>query len=187
VLGGIKNIPKAASVILGIEASLNNVIIFNYDSNVDSYKLLSRAKGIFTYGSTIGVEAAYLRKPSALLANSRWDSIIPHEYLKSEDDIENWINKVNERKVPDGIHIEDCYLGSLMWGNYMMTAGNKWNIIEIKKDFRNVNVGYLAGKALKPPFFVIVITRFFRFVRLYLIERRIDLSKMSVLSLKRDK
>jgi hypothetical protein len=167
--------------------SLNNVIIFNYDSNIDSYKLLSRAKGIFTYGSTIGVEAAYLRIPSALLANSRWDSIIPHEYLKSEDDIANWVNKVNGRKLPDDIHIEDCYLGSLMWGNYMMTAGNKWNIIERKKDFRNVNVGYLAGKALKPPFFVIVITRFFRFVRLYLIERRIDLSKMSVLSLKRDK
>jgi hypothetical protein len=165
----------------------SNIIIFNYDSNIDSYELLLRAKGVFTYGSTIGVEAAYLRKPSALLANSRWDSIIPHEYLKSEDDIENWINKVNERKVPDGIHIEDCYLGSLMWGNYMMTAGDKWSIIEIKKDFRNMNVGYLAGKALKPPFFVIAMTRFFRFVRLYLFERRVDLSKMSVLSLSRDK
>ena len=164
-----------------------NVIIFNYDSNIDSYKLLSGAKGIFTYGSTIGVEAAYLRKPSALLANSRWDAIIPHEYLKNEDEIANWVNRVNEKKVPNDIHIEDCYLGSLMWGNYMMTAGNNWSIIEIKKDFRNMNVGYLAGKALKPPFFVIAITRFFRFVRLHLFERRINLSKMSDLSPNRDK
>ena len=154
---------------------LNNIIIFNYDSNIDSYELLSRAKGIFTFGSTIGVEAAYLKKPSALLSNSRWDLIIPHEYLKSMDDIDNWVNRVNDRKVPDDIHTEDCYLGSLMWGHYMMTAGNSWSTIQIKKDPRNVSVGFLAGKALKPPIFVVVLTRFFRFLRLILIEERIRL------------
>ena len=170
-----------------LKSHSSNVIIFNYDSNVDSYKLLSRAKGILTYGSTIGVEAAYLRKPSALLAHSRWDILIPHEYLKNEDEIANWINRIDEKKVPNDSHIEDCYLGSLMWGHYMMTAGNNWSIIEMKKDFRNVNVGYLAGKALKPPFFIIAITRFFRFIRLYLFEIRFDMGKLSVLPFSRDK
>ena len=154
----------------------NNIMIYNYDSNINSYQLLSKAKGVITYGSTIGVEAAYLKKPSALLANSRWNSIIPHEYLKSKEDIVNWVDKVNLGKEPDYIEIETCYFGSLMWGHYMKTAGNNWTTIKIKKDFRKVNVGYLDGRSLKPPILIIAISRFIRFLRLYLFEMRFDLS-----------
>jgi hypothetical protein len=154
----------------------NNVLIYNFDSNIDSYQLLTKAKGVITYGSTIGVEAAYLKKPSALLANSRWNYIIPHEYLKSKEDIVNWVDKVNLGKGPDYSEIEACYFGSLMWGHYMNTAGNNWINIKIKKDFRKVNVGYLDGRSLKPPILIIAISRFIRFLRLYLIEMRFDLS-----------
>jgi hypothetical protein len=153
----------------------NNILIYNFDSNIDSYQLLTNAKGVITYGSTIGVEAAYLKKPSALLANSRWNSIIPHEYLKSKEDIKNWVDKVNLGKGPDYIEIEACYFGSLMWGHYMNTAGNNWINVKIKKDLRKVNVGYLDGRSLKPPLLVIAISRFARFLRLYLIEMRFDL------------
>jgi len=156
----------------------NNVLIYNFDSNIDSYQLLTNAKGVITYGSTIGVEAAYLKKPSALLANSRWNSIIPHQYLKSKEDIVNWVDKVNLGKGPDYSEIEACYFGSLMWGHYMNTAGNNWINIKIKKDFRKVNVGYLDGRSLKPPILIIAISRFIRFVRLYLIEMRFDLGQL---------
>ena len=100
----------------------SNIIIYNFDSNIDIYKLLSEAKGIFTYGSTIGVEAAYLKKPAALLSNSRWDSIIPHRYLKSKGDIADWVKKVNLGIEPEASHLETCYQGSLMWGYNMKTA-----------------------------------------------------------------
>jgi hypothetical protein len=157
----------------------SNVFIYNYDSNIDSYQLLSKAKGVITYGSTIGVEAAFLKKPSALLARSRWDCIIPHQYLKNEVDIANWIHKVSVDKGPDDVEIENCYLGSLMWGHYMKTAGNRWRIIKIIKSFGNVNVGYLEGKRLKPPILVIAITRLIRFLRLILIEKRISVNKLN--------
>jgi hypothetical protein len=155
-----------------------NILIYDYDSNVNSYQLLTNAKGVFTYGSTIGVEAAYLKKPSALLANSRWDSMIPHQYLKNKEDIVNWVDKVNLGKEPNNVEIEACYLGSIMWGHYLKTAGNYWSIVKIKKDFRKVNVGYLGGRSLKPPILIIAISRFIRFLRLYLIEMRFDLSLM---------
>jgi hypothetical protein len=159
-----------------LSSAANNIMIYNYDSNINSYQLLSKAKGVITYGSTIGVESAYLKKPSALLANSRWNSIIPHEYLKSKEDIVNWVDKVNLGKEPSNVEIEACYLGSIMWGHYMKTAGSNWTNIKIKKDFRKVNVGYLDGRSLKPPILVIAISRFIRFLRLYLIEMRFDLS-----------
>ena len=154
-----------------------NIIIYNYDSNIDSYKLLSGAKGIFTYGSTIGVEAAYLKKPAALLSNSRWDSIIPHQYLKSKKDIADWVNKVNLGIEPKASHLETCYQGSLMWGYYMKTAGSVWKTIRVKKDFRRISIGYIYGQSLKPPVYVIAITRFSRFLRLNLVDRRFDLNK----------
>jgi len=156
-----------------------NVFIYDFDSNINSYELLSKAKGVFTYGSTIGVEASYLKKPAALLSNSRWDSIIPQEYLKNREDIESWINKVNKEGMFDSSRLEECYLGSLIWGHYMQTAGNNWIFIKIKKDFRRVNVGYLGGKSLKPPFFVIGITRVIRFLRLHVVEMQFDLSRFN--------
>ena len=156
-----------------------NVVIYNYDSNIDSYQLLSRAKGVITFGSTIGVEAAFLKKPSALLARSRWDCLIPHEYLKNEEDIANWIDNVCVDKGPNDVEIEACYLGSLMWGHYMKTAGNSWSIIKLKRDLRKINAGYLDGKPLKPPILVIAITRLTRFLRLHLIEKRIVLNKLN--------
>ena len=156
-----------------------NVIIYNYDSNIDSYQLLSRAKGVITFGSTIGVEAAFLKKPSALLARSRWDCLIPHKYLKNEEDIANWIDSVSVDKGPNYAEIEACYFGSLMWGHYMKTAGNCWRVIKLKRGLRKINAGYLEGKPLKPPILVIAITRFMRFLRLHLIEKRIVLNKLN--------
>jgi len=154
----------------------SNVTIYNYDSNIDSYQLLSRAQGVITFGSTIGVEAAFFKKPSALLARSRWDYLIPHQYLKTEVDIANWIGKVSLGNGPNEVEIETCYLGSLMWGYYMKTAGHRWSIIKLKSDFRKGNVGYLDGRSLKPPIIIIAISRFIRFLRLYLVEMRFDLS-----------
>ena len=156
-----------------------NVFIYNFDSNINSYELLSKAKGVITYGSTIGVEASYLKKPAALLSNSRWDCIIPQEYLKNSEDIESWINKVNKNEMFDNSQLEECYLGSLMWGYYMQTAGNKWSFLKIKRDFRKVNVGYLGGKSLKPYFLVIGITRVIRFLRLHVVEIQLDLSRFN--------
>ena len=41
-------------------------------------------------------------------------------------------------KSSDDFQIEDSYLGSLMWGYHMMTAGENWSVIEIKKIFGTV-------------------------------------------------
>jgi hypothetical protein len=132
---------------------------------------LEKSVGVITYGSTIGVEAAFSKKAAALLAHSRWDEIIPHKYLKEYSDLSDWICKVTTGQT-NIKELDAAYKGSLMWANYMTSAGNAWNMIRLKKDFRGRNVGYIDSKCLKPFFLIIVLTRFNRFLRLHLIERK---------------
>lgn len=155
-----------------LKTNSSNIQIYNYDSNVDSYQLLDMAKGILTFGSTIGVEAAYLRKPGALLSKSRWDIIIPHKYIKSERALTNWISSIIYEKSFRKADLDKAYKGSLMWGHYMVSAGMPWKIIVRKKDFRSVNVGYLEGRSLKPSLAIVSVTKFVRFLRLRFIETR---------------
>lgn len=151
-----------------------NIRIFDFNSKVDSYALIAKAAGVFTYGSTIGVEAAHLKKPGALLSYARWDQLVPHPFLKSVNEIDDWIHQIESDGGATTEQLEACYLGSLMWGHYMSTAGTHWKALEIRKDFRQVNVGYLNNHCLKPNLFVIGISRILRFFRLHMIEMRIN-------------
>ena len=49
-----------------------NTIIFGSKADVDTYALLDHANIVVTYGTTVGLEAAYIKKPSILIGNSPW-------------------------------------------------------------------------------------------------------------------
>jgi hypothetical protein len=145
-----------------ISSTANNIKIYNFDSKVNSYGLLRKAIGVFTFGSTIGVEAAYLRKPAALLAPARWDQLIPHKYLQTSSQIDQWVHSVISNLSPNVEHLNECYEGSLKWAHYMSTAGKPWSKIVVKKDLRGVDIGFLDGKSLKPNAVIIALSRLIR-------------------------
>jgi hypothetical protein len=158
-----------------LRSNSQNVKIYDYDSKINSYQLIDSAKGIITFGSTIGTEVAYARKPGALMSKARWDILIPHEFIKKESDLDRWILKVLNRAPTIDLGVRKAYEGSLMWGHYMITAGSSWRIIERRKDFRGVNIGYLNNVSLKPIFWFIFATRISRWVRLKLVETKFNL------------
>ena len=159
---------------MNLKSPSTNIRIFDYNSKVNSYALIAKSEGVFTYGSTIGVEAAHLKKPGALLSYARWDQLVPHPFLKSVNDINNWVCEIESGASTITEQLEVCYQGSLTWGHYMSTAGTYWKALEIRKDFRQVNVGYLNNYCLKPNLLVIGISRIMRFFRLHMIEMRIN-------------
>jgi len=154
-----------------ISSEVSNIKIYNFDSKVDSYDLLKKAIGVFTFGSTIGVEAAYLRKPAALLAPARWDQLIPHQYLQTTLQIDQWVQGILGNLSPDVEHINECYEGSLKWAHYMNTAGRPWSKILVKKDLRGVNIGFLDGKSLKPNAAVIALSILIRWLHFQFKEK----------------
>jgi hypothetical protein len=155
-----------------ISSEASNIKIYNFDSKVNSYELLAKAIGVFTFGSTIGVEAAYLRKPAALLAPARWDQLIPHKYLQTNRQIDQWVQSTACNLSLDIEHLNECYEGSLKWAHYMNTAGKPWGKIMVKKDFRGVNVGFLGGKSLKPSAVIIALSRLVSWLHFQIREKR---------------
>ena len=155
-----------------ISSEASNVKIYYFDSKVNSYDLLSKAIGVFTFGSTIGVEAAYLRKPAALLAPARWDQLIPHQYLQTILQIDQWVRSTVGNLSPNVEHLNVCFEGSLKWAHYMNTAGKPWSKIVVKKDLRGVNIGFLDGKSLKPNVVIIALSRLIRWLHFQIREKR---------------
>ncbi len=158
-----------------LQTNSPNVKVYSYDSKVNSYQIMSAARGVITFGSTIGTEAAYLRKPGALMSKARWDLLIPHKYIKNKLDFDRWIEKVLNNDPSIELGVQKSYLGSLMWGHYMKTAGSHWRIVERRQDFRGINVGYLGGIPLKPFLLFIFASRISRLIRLKVVETKFKL------------
>jgi hypothetical protein len=155
-----------------LTSTARNIKIYNFDSKVNSYELLAKAIGVFTFGSTIGVEAAYLRKPAAILAPARWDQLIPHKYLQTNLQIDQWVQSIVGNLSPNVEHLNECYEGSLKWAHYMNTAGKPWSKIMVKKDLRGVNIGFLDGKSLKPNAVIIALSRLIRWLHFQIREKK---------------
>ena len=68
-------------------------IILGPNDPADSYALLDRATVVCTYGSTIGVEACYWRKPSLLLGRSLYDKLDVATTGGNATDIRNFLLK----------------------------------------------------------------------------------------------
>ena len=160
-----------------LQSNAPNVRICGYNSTINSYQLIDKSCGVLTFGSTIGTEAAFSRKPGALMSKARWDLIIPHKYIKNGVDLDRWISNVLNGNLVIKSGVQKSYLGSLKWGHYMRTAGCPWQIVERKKDFRGINVGYLNGRPLKPNLLFIGATRLSRWLRLVVLESHFDLHK----------
>jgi hypothetical protein len=160
-----------------LQSNSPNVRIYGYNSTINSYQLINESCGVLTFGSTIGTEVAYARKTGALMSKARWDLIIPHKYIKNEVDLDRWISKVLNSNSVIKSGVQKSYLGSLKWGHYMRTAGYPWQIVERKKDFRGMHIGYLNGWPLKPNLLFIGASRLSRWLRLVVLERHFDLHK----------
>jgi hypothetical protein len=112
-----------------IKPSKNSLIIQS-NSSISSYKLLKGSLGVITFGSTIGLEAAYWGKTCLVLRNCGYDLLGVCNNARKWSDVENWIesgyklssNEVTLRKI-----------NSCIRGYYLATAGIKFKYTEIKE------------------------------------------------------
>jgi hypothetical protein len=113
----------------GFEQS-ENVQIIKSDQKIDSYELMMKSSGVISYGSTIGLEAAYSKIPSAVLCHCFYDLIGPVDLIFSTLDLTNWIaglDKLSE------VELEKKRTAALIRGFYMSAAGIHFSNAQIQE------------------------------------------------------
>jgi hypothetical protein len=147
-----------------------NVQIYRYSDAVNSYELLRKSEAVLTHGSTLGVEAAFRKKPQAYLAPCRYDLLVPAPLLDSDEAVTEWISSLASDKSEEN---ERRFRGSLKWAHYMLTAGMSWRNVKIKQ-VGGSSYGFVSNRSLRPKAIWIILTRLFTQVHLTVFERRLE-------------
>jgi hypothetical protein len=111
--------------------------VISPEEPISSYTLLKGSRGVISYGSTIGIEAAFHSKPSAILADCWYDELEVADKLTNLHDLYQWIDnidvnfnvsKLGERREKSlirglwlelsGHHFENCVMREIGWGSW---------------------------------------------------------------------
>jgi hypothetical protein len=113
----------------GLEQS-RNVQIIKSDQKIDSYELMMKSAGVISYGSTIGLEAAYSKIPSAVLCHCFYDLIGPVKLIFSMKELTEWITGLGNLTE---VEMEKKKTLALIRGFYMSQAGLHFTNAQIRE------------------------------------------------------
>ena len=102
----------------------NDVVLFNYESKVDSYELIKKSSLVICFGSTIGIESMYLKKPTICIGPSiyskfinNYNNIYTNEKFKNFiENIESQILNLSSKELIEQNYISACQYG-YAWKN----------------------------------------------------------------------
>ncbi len=113
---------------------LPGAVIVGPAEDIDTYALMDRSSVVACYGSTVGVEATFWRKPSMLLGNSFYDRLNVTTVVRNREDIREFCLHPKVHSIE----------GALMYGAYFRTLGTKFEYY--KAD--NLHRGEILGRNL---------------------------------------
>jgi len=106
-----------------------HVKLFPAASNVSSYDIMKRSCGIITYGSTIGLEAAWNEIPCAVLADCKYDELGVADKILTKKDMLDWLEKSTKLASPP--HVKSQKMGAASWALFVEVGGEHLRNCEI--------------------------------------------------------
>lgn len=88
----LKKIDESFTAEINSLGLLPNVLIISADSDVDTYELVYKSNLVVSFGSTVGVEAAYMKKPSLVIGTSLYETFSCSANVYSEEGMISCIN-----------------------------------------------------------------------------------------------
>jgi hypothetical protein len=98
--------------------------IIHPNDQVSSYALLKGSRGVISYGSTIGLEAAFHRIPSAILADCWYDELGVANKLASFEDVIKWIESIENNF--DATELQNRRRNSMVRGFWLEKSGKSF-------------------------------------------------------------
>lgn len=105
-----------------IKGSRNSKVV-SAESSIPSYDLMDQSVGVITFGSTIGLEAAFSRKPSLLLADSGYDELGVCDKPVDWKNVFQWIQEKHELSQDE---LEYRRTMACIRGYYLELGGNRF-------------------------------------------------------------
>lgn len=120
--------------------SRSRSIVVGPTEKISSYDLLDNCKGVISYGSTLGLEAAYSFKPSLVLADSGYDLLGVVDKANDWSAVNDWLksgyqldsNSIKERQrnatirgyylATGGIYFKNSILNQIGWGAWTVNS-----------------------------------------------------------------
>lgn len=101
--------------------------------NVDTYALIARSRGVFSYGSTAGIEADYMGVPHLLLSRAAYEGMPGLRRARTQADVDSFVDAPSPSP----------HDGAITYGWYMESFGIR------HRDYRPTSLfsGTLRGRA----------------------------------------
>jgi hypothetical protein len=142
----MKNLPEETTQLkdikkLGLDHS--NLEIIWPNQEIDSYKLLDESDIVITFGSTIGIEAAYWNKPSILIGHALYESLDCIYKPTNHNELVQLLQK-------DLIPLNN--FSALKYANRELTYGTRFKYFKETKIINGLSIGKFNGVQIKPNF-----------------------------------
>jgi hypothetical protein len=115
----------------------SNVLVVQAGSQMDTYKMITDSDLVVTYGSTAGIEAAFMGRPSLLLAPSFYDDLGVSQMARNPTQIIEWLS--------DPKLLPSAQLGCLTYGYFMANRGKEMNDVEMTSPLSFIYQGRSFG------------------------------------------
>ena len=113
-------------------ADHENVNVISFDSDVDSYALIEKSDVVITAGSTVGLEATFLGRPSIAVGPSAYSELGVTYLPDSRKELEELLSAELQPLPIEGV---------LAYGHYMMTYGTEFKYFEPETLFKGKFLG----------------------------------------------
>jgi capsule polysaccharide modification protein KpsS len=118
------------------------------DSNINSYELIKNSRGIISCASTIGVEAAYLKKKSILLGRAFHEFMGVTQNPKNKEELTRMLFTENEAE-----EFEKAYESSLAYAYFSEMGGNFFKYVSYRLKYGRKIYEY-KGFTISPLFII---------------------------------
>jgi hypothetical protein len=106
---------------------------------IDSYALVEESSCVVSYGSTLGIESAYMGKPSILIGLATYEALGSTHEPKNYSEFKKLVlNK------PSALPIE----GALVWGDWMKNRGEDFAFVKVNNQKYQINSRPVSARGL---------------------------------------
>ena len=128
-----------------INRSADKINHFSFDDDVNSYEILEQSDAVITFGSTIGAEATFYKKPSILLAPAEYKHL---NVTYNPESLSEFLELLEQPELAPKPQIQARYFGYIKQNNFGLMFKNLSNDTGKDLDF-HYDGKYLLSKSFR--------------------------------------